>query len=118
MAWLFLTIGGVLARQMIYRWKIDIILTTVITVGIAMIGIFLGLKAPSNEILGDSLASSRWLWAIAAFVFCYFASVLPIWRLSLPVNYVAPTSYFWDWFSELWTFYSETRVYFTGLHQF
>ena len=89
MAWLFLTIGGVLAGQMIYRWKIDIILTTVITVGIAMIGIFLGLKAPSNEILGDSLASSRWLWAIAAFVFCYFASVLPIWRFSLPVNYVA-----------------------------
>ncbi|MCL5124981.1 MAG: carbon starvation protein A [Deltaproteobacteria bacterium] len=89
MAWLFLTIGGVLAGQMIYRWKIDIILTTVITVGIAMVGIFLGLKAPSNQVLGDSLANSRWLWAIAAFVFCYFASVLPIWRFSLPVNYVA-----------------------------
>ncbi|MCX5872025.1 MAG: hypothetical protein NTY51_02160 [Deltaproteobacteria bacterium] len=89
MAWLFLTIAGVLAGQMIYRWKVDIIVTTVITVVIAMAGIFLGTLAPSNQILGDALSNSRWLWAIAAFVFCYFASVLPIWRFSLPINYVA-----------------------------
>ncbi len=89
MAWLFMTIGGVLAGQMIYRWKKDIILTTVVTVVIALFGIWLGTKAPSNAILGDSLANSRWVWAIAAFVFCYFASVLPIWRFALPINYVA-----------------------------
>jgi carbon starvation protein len=29
------------------------------------------------------------VWAIAAFVFCYFAAVLPIWRFALPINYVA-----------------------------
>ncbi len=88
MAWLFLTIGGVLAGQMIYRWKKDIILTTVVTVVIALIGIWLGTVAPSNKIIGDSLASSRLLWAIAAFVFCYFGAVLPIWRFALPINYV------------------------------
>ena len=38
MAWLFLTIAGVLAGQMIYRWKRDIILTTVVTVLIALLG--------------------------------------------------------------------------------
>ncbi|MEI7449502.1 MAG: carbon starvation CstA family protein [Desulfomonile sp.] len=89
MAWLFLTIAGVLAGQMIYRWKKDIILTTVVTVGIAMLGIVLGTQIPSDSILGASVANSRWVWAIAAFVFCYFASVLPIWRFSLPINYVA-----------------------------
>jgi len=89
MAWLFLTIAGVLAGQMIYRWKKDIILTTVVTVGIAMLGIVLGTQVPSDSILGASVANSRWVWAIAAFVFCYFASVLPIWRFSLPINYVA-----------------------------
>lgn len=89
MAWLFMTIGGVLAGQMIYRWKKDIILTTVVTVVIALIGIWLGTAAPSNKIIGDTLANSRWLWAIAAFVFCYFAAVLPIWRFALPINYVA-----------------------------
>lgn len=89
MAWLLLTIGGVLAGQMIYRWKHDIILTTVVCVVIAMFGIFLGTKLPSNLVLGDTLANSRWVWAICAFVFCYFASVLPIWRFALPINYVA-----------------------------
>ena len=89
MAWLFMTIGGVLAGQMIYRWRKDIILSTVVTVLIALLGIVLGTLAPSNTIIGDSLANSRWVWAIAAFVFCYFASVLPIWRFALPINYVA-----------------------------
>jgi carbon starvation protein len=89
MAWLFMTIGGVLAGQMIYRWKKDIILTTVVTVVIALIGIALGTVAPSDKVIGASLANSRWVWAIAAFVFCYFAAVLPIWRFALPINYVA-----------------------------
>ncbi|MCX5798146.1 MAG: carbon starvation protein A [Proteobacteria bacterium] len=89
MAWLFLTIGGVLAGQMIYKWRKDIILTTVITVVIALIGIWLGTIAPSDKIIGTSLSNSRFLWAVAAFVFCYFAAVLPIWRFALPINYVA-----------------------------
>ena len=84
MAWLFLTIGGILAGQMIYRWRKDIILTTVVTVVIALLGIWLGTIAPSDEILGAALANSRPVWAIAAFVFCYFAAVLPIWRFALP----------------------------------
>jgi carbon starvation protein len=89
MAWLFLTIGGILAGQMIYRWKKDIILTTVVCVVIALFGIWLGMKGPSDAILGESLANSRVLWCIAALVFCYFAAVLPIWRFALPINYVA-----------------------------
>ena len=53
MAWLLLTIGGVLAGQMIYRWKKDIILTTVVTVVIALFGIWLGTIAPSDTIIGS-----------------------------------------------------------------
>jgi len=89
MAWLFLTIAGVLCGQMIYRWKKDIVLTTVVTVLIAMLGILLGTWAPSDKILGTYTANARWIWAILAFVFCYFAAVLPIWRFALPINYVA-----------------------------
>ncbi len=88
-AWLFLTVGGLLAGQMIYRWKKDIILTTVVTVVIALVGIWMGTVAPSNAIVGDALSNSRPLWAVVAFVFCYFAAVLPIWRFALPINYVA-----------------------------
>ncbi len=89
MAWLFLTIAGILAGQMIYRWKQDIILTTVVCVAISLLGIWIGSRIPSDSILGTSLANSRVLWAILAFVFCYFAAVLPIWRFALPINYVA-----------------------------
>ena len=89
MAWLLLTVGGILAGQMIYKWRKDIILTTVVTVLIALAGIALGTALPSDQIIGPNLANSRWLWAIAAFVFCYFAAVLPIWRFALPINYVA-----------------------------
>jgi carbon starvation protein len=89
MAWLLLTVAGILAGQMIYRWKRDIILTTVVCVVIALFGIFLGTKVPSNAVLGDALANNRWIWALCAFIFCYFAAVLPIWRFALPINYVA-----------------------------
>jgi carbon starvation protein len=60
----------------------------VVTVVIVLFGIWLGTVAPSDKIIGSSLANSRFLWAIAAFVFCYFAAVLPIWRFALPINYV------------------------------
>jgi carbon starvation protein len=89
MAWLFLTVAGIVAGQMIYRWKRDIILTTIVTVIIAMAGIWVGTVAPSNQIIGETRSNSRLLWAVAAFVFCYFAAVLPIWKFALPVNYVA-----------------------------
>ncbi|MDY0038676.1 MAG: carbon starvation CstA family protein [Desulforhabdus sp.] len=89
MAWLFLTFAGVLAGQMIYRWKRDILLTTAVCVLVALLGIYFGTVGPSDKILGESLANSRVLWTIAAFVFCYFAAVLPIWRFALPINYVA-----------------------------
>jgi carbon starvation protein len=89
MAWLLLTIGGVLAGQMIYRWKKDIVLTTIVCVIIAMLGIYLGTVAPSSSILGNALASDKYVWGIVAMVFCYFAAVLPIWRFALPINYVA-----------------------------
>jgi carbon starvation protein len=89
MAWLLLTIAGVLAGQMIYRWKKDIILTTVVCVVITLFGIWLGSVAPSDSILGGGIANSKIVWAIAALVFCYFAAVLPIWRFALPINYVA-----------------------------
>lgn len=89
MAWLFMTIGGVLAGQMIYKWRKDILLTTAVCVIIALLGIYLGSLAPSDALLGKELAESRTVWAIVAFVFCYFAAVLPIWRFALPINYVA-----------------------------
>jgi len=88
-AWVFMTVAGVLAGQMIYRWRKDIILTTVCCVALILVGIGIGTVYPSDKIIGSDLANSRILWAILAFAFCYFGSVLPIWRFALPINYVA-----------------------------
>ncbi len=89
MAWVFLTAAGVLASQMIYRWRVDILLTTLVTVGLALAGIGLGAALPSDQWLGAGLANSRLFWAGLTFLFCSVAAILPIWKFALPINYVA-----------------------------
>jgi len=91
---------GILAGQMTYKWKQDIILTTVITVVGSFIGIWLGTLAPVKDffsaISGDpattlflGLSWSKILWSLVVMVICYFGAVLPIWRWAQPINYVS-----------------------------
>jgi carbon starvation protein len=92
---------GLLAGQMIYKWKQGIILTTVVTVGVTFIGIFvltsLGpvqdfFKALSGgdkpPIIFGMVNQAQFVWVIAVLVFCYFGAVLPIWRWAQPINYL------------------------------
>lgn len=95
---------GLLAGQMTYKWKQDIILTTVITVVLAFVGIWVGM-APAVRNFFSSLygtaggaASPRlfldvtlakFIGSLLVVVICYFGSVLPIWRWAQPINYVA-----------------------------
>jgi len=102
---IILTLAGVLAGQMTYKWRKDLVMTTLITVGIAIIGIWLGTTGPFQSIVDainggkDSFVLyatpygpmkwSIWFWGIVVLGFCYLGSVLPIWRFAQPVNYVA-----------------------------
>lgn len=102
---IILTLCGVLAGQMTYKWRKDLLLTTVVTVGIAIFGIWLGTTEPFRAIVDainggkDSfilyatpygpMKWSVWFWGIVALGFCYLGSVLPIWRFAQPVNYVS-----------------------------
>ncbi len=104
---LILTLAGVLAGQMTYRWRMDLVMTTVVTVLIALVGIWLGtmpwaqsIVKAINGMAGDAngvlyntpygpMKWSVWFWGIIALVFTYFGSVLPIWRFAQPVNYVS-----------------------------
>ncbi len=96
--WIFM---GLLFSQMIYKWKQSIITSTLITVVITFIGIFfitnLGpvqtlFKAISGgdkpPIVFGEVNQARFIWTIAVLVFCYFGSVLPIWRWAQPINYL------------------------------
>ena len=85
---------GLLAGQMTYKWKQDIILTTVITVVVAFIGIWIGTLPFITNIfagLNDALGASgqKYFWSIIFAIICYLGAVLPIWRWAQPTNYVS-----------------------------
>jgi carbon starvation protein len=104
---IILTLAGVLAGQMTYRWRQDLLLTTIVTVVIALVGIWVGtlpfasgiieaINAPFGGAAGVFYATPYgpmtwpvWLWGIIALGFCYLGSVLPIWRFAQPVNYTS-----------------------------
>lgn len=102
---LILVLAGILAGQMTYRWRQDLLLTTVVTVGIALIGIFIGqtgIFAGDNGLItrfntgfgsygtpyGEAQVSTIF-WAVIMLLFCYLGSVLPIWRFAQPINYTS-----------------------------
>jgi carbon starvation protein len=94
---------GLLAGQMTYRWKQDIILTSIITVIGSFFGIWLGtqtfaidiftwlstLGQDASPVLVGSLTWAQFFWSLVTLVLCYFGAVLPIWRWAQPINYVA-----------------------------
>jgi carbon starvation protein len=88
-AMIVLALAGVLAGQMIYRWRTNILLTTVVCVAVALVGIKLGGMLPSPSILGATVAANKFTWGLFAVIFCYISAILPIWRFALPLNYVA-----------------------------
>jgi len=92
---------GVLAGQMTYKWKQDIILTTVVTVVLTFVGIWIstlpfmsnifsglyGLPDSPTVLLGNTQAQV--LGTLLVIAFCYLGSVLPIWSFAQPINYVS-----------------------------
>ncbi len=96
-----LVLMGVLAGQMTYRWKQDIILTSIVTVVLTFLGIWLGTTEAVSGFfsrfyggaespiwfLGNTQAQV--LGTLLMIVFCYLGAVLPIWSFAQPVNYVS-----------------------------
>ena len=94
---------GLLAGQMTYRWKQDIILTSVVTVIGSFIGIWLGtvpfvqdifrwistLGQDTSPVLWGTVTWAQFFWSLVTLLLCYFGAVLPIWRWAQPINYVA-----------------------------
>lgn len=96
-----MTVAGILAGQMIHRWHVNIIVSTIITVGISFLGIWLGVLpwvesffevinggTPSRTLFGG-MSQATFIWTLVVFFFCYLGAVLPIWRWAQPINYVS-----------------------------
>jgi carbon starvation protein len=92
---------GVLAGQMTYKWKQDIIVTTIVTVVLTFVGIWIstlpfmsnifsglyGLPDSPTVFLGNTQAQI--FGTLLMIIFCYLGAVLPIWSFAQPVNYVS-----------------------------
>jgi carbon starvation protein len=89
---------------MTYKWKQDIILTSVVTVVLSFVGIWLGTLtgvrnffATIYGIAGGATSPSlflavtqaRLIGSLLVVIICYFGAVLPIWRWAQPINYVS-----------------------------
>ena len=96
--------AGLLAGQMTYKWKQDIILTTVVTVVVALVGIWVGTLPAVQDffkliygigpdgkspILFLNVTQAGFIGSLLVAVFCYLGAVLPIWRWAQPINYVS-----------------------------
>jgi len=104
-----LAIAGMFAGQMLYKWKMDLIVTTVITLGVTLLAILagplvaegvrafnavlntLGLTIYYVETTGAvlPLTTSYMFWLLFTIVFSYLGATLPIWRFAQPVNYIS-----------------------------
>jgi carbon starvation protein len=97
-------LAGVLAGQMTYKWKQDIILTSVVTVVISFLGIWIGTSEPvrafwaglygtaggaTSPTLFLDVTVAKFVGSVLVVIICYFGAVLPIWRWAQPINYVA-----------------------------
>ena len=95
------TLMGILAGRMTYKWKQDIILTTVVTVLLSFVGVWLstlpaisgfvtnlfgGAKPP---VLFLTVTQAQFIGSLLVLLFCYLGAVLPIWSWAQPVNYVS-----------------------------
>jgi carbon starvation protein len=92
---------GLLAGQMIYRWKQSIITTTLITVIATFIGIlvitgtgpakslftWMSGGDPSPVLFG-TITQAKFIWTLVVLLYCYFGATLPIWRWAQPINYL------------------------------
>ncbi len=92
---------GILAGQMTYKWKKDIILTTAVTVVLTFVGIWIstlpfvsnfftglyGLPESPAWFLGNTQAQV--IGTLLVIIFCYLGSVMPIWSFAQPINYIS-----------------------------
>jgi carbon starvation protein len=95
---------GILAGQMTYKWRVDILVTSLVTVVLALVGIWLGTLEPvrnffmglygttggaASPVMFLAVTRARLIGTLLLLVICYLGAVLPIWRWAQPINYVA-----------------------------
>jgi len=87
-----ITATAILLGFMIYKWKQNKTLSSVIAIALAIAFIFLGIYFPI--LLPFSLATSKIIWIAILFAYCLIASLIPVWTLLQPRDYLSSVSLF------------------------
>jgi carbon starvation protein len=82
---LVVTLVGVLSGYMVYKFKVNIIYTTTLSIVLMALGIWLGMVLPIT--VPKEFALDFWMfWTL---LFCFVGAVLPIWVFIQPINYMS-----------------------------
>jgi len=75
----------------VYRYKKSVLLSSLIFVPLVFIGIWIGQLIPINSsLLVDLLhVNPAKLWSVVLILYCFFASVTPVWILLQPRDYLS-----------------------------
>ncbi|MEM3596724.1 MAG: carbon starvation CstA family protein [Candidatus Bathyarchaeia archaeon] len=88
---LIVTVIGVIAGFLTYKFKVNIVYTTVIAVIIIFLGIWAGIALPYTAPLPSSgpFPNALDFWMFITLFFCFLGAVLPIWVFIQPINYLS-----------------------------
>ena len=76
--------------HMLYLWKISLRKATLLTVPLVFCGLWLGQLFPlSPSMIPAFLGSDKYFWSLGLMVYCLAASVLPVWALLQPRDYLS-----------------------------
>lgn len=76
--------------HMLYLWKMPLRKATLLAVPLVFGGIWLGMRLPlSPSVIPAFLGSDKYFWSLGLLVYCLAASVLPVWALLQPRDYLS-----------------------------
>jgi carbon starvation protein len=78
---------GVLSGYLVYKFKVNIVATTIIALIVMALGVWAGIEYPVL-ITTDWLASFE-IWMFIILLITFIGAVTPIWVLTQPVNYLS-----------------------------
>lgn len=81
---------AILFGQFIYRWHVSLLVASLIFVPLTFACVYFGTLIPLDfsVLLGCSAAQARSIWVIVLLLYCLAASVLPVWLLLQPRDYL------------------------------
>lgn len=76
--------------RLLYRHKMPLRWATLLALPLVFGGIWLGMQLPlSPSVVPAVLGSDKYFWSLALLVYCLAASVLPVWALLQPRDYLS-----------------------------